>query len=247
MNLDDVGAVLMFEATIPDASRRSAYTYTDVFAAAPGSMLMMVAPSSQTSMKAISSLIACALFALLASVSLGASAQKLDASRVPEEMRSQPGLYLSPKQAHQFVRAQKGKVLFVDVRTRAEAQFLGMATPVDALVPYVEFQEFMTDWDEARGFYKLEPFSDFVPEVGRRLQAKGLTKSDPVVLICRSGERSSRGANLLADSGYTRVYTVVYGFEGELSDSGRRNLNGWKNAGLPWSYELDKSKMYFPR
>ena len=111
------------------------------------------------------------------------------------------------KQAHQFVRAQKGKVLFVDVRTRAEAQFLGMATPVDALVPYVEFQDFMTDWDETKGFYKLEPFSDFVPEVGRRLQAKGLSKSDPVVLICRAGERSSRAANLLADSGYTRVYT----------------------------------------
>ena len=198
-------------------------------------------------MRAIRSLAACAVFALLASNSFGASAQKLDPARVPEEMRSRQGLYLLPVQAHQFVRAQKGKVLFIDVRTRAEAQFLGMATPVDALVPYVEFQEFMTDWDETRGFYKLEPFSDFVPEVGRRLQAKGLTKSDPVVLICRAGERSSRAANLLADSGYTRVYTVVYGFEGELSGNGRRTVNGWKNANLPWSFELDKSKMYFPR
>lgn len=198
-------------------------------------------------MKSVNSLIACALFSALASVSSGAAAQNLDASRVPEEMRTQQGLYLSPRQAHQFVRAQKGKVLFVDVRTRAEAQFLGMATPVDALVPYVEFQDFMTDWDETRNFYKLEPFSDFVPEVGRRLQAKGLAKSDPVVLICRSGERSSRAANLLADSGYTHVYSVVYGFEGELSDSGRRSINGWKNANLPWSYELDKKKMYFPR
>ena len=122
-------------------------------------------------------------FSTLASVSAGACAQKLEVSRVPEEMRTKQGLYLSPRQAHQFVRAQKGKVLFVDVRTRAEAQFLGMATPVDALVPYVEFQDFMTDWDETRGFYKLEPFSDFVPEVGRRLQQKGLTKDDPVVLI----------------------------------------------------------------
>lgn len=198
-------------------------------------------------MKTINSLIASVLFSALASVSSAAVAQKLEASRVPEEMRTQQGLYFSPGQAHQFVRAQKGKVLFVDVRTRAEAQFLGMATAVDALVPYVEFQEFMTDWDETRSFYKLEPFSDFVPEVGRRLQAKGLSKTDPVVLICRSGERSSRAANLLSDSGYTRVYTVVYGFEGELSDGGRRNLNGWKNANLPWSYELDKTKMYFPR
>jgi rhodanese-related sulfurtransferase len=199
-------------------------------------------------MNAINSLIACALFALLATGSFGAAAQQqFPASRVPEEFRTQRGLYLSPRQAHQFVRAQKDKVLFVDVRTRAEAQFLGMATPVDALVPYVEFQDFMTDWDETRSFYKLEPFSDFVPEVGRRLQAKGLSKSDPVVLICRSGERSASAANLLTDSGYTRVYVVVYGLEGELSDAGRRNINGWKNANLPWSYELDKAKMYFPR
>ncbi|MEP6607771.1 MAG: rhodanese-like domain-containing protein [Burkholderiaceae bacterium] len=198
-------------------------------------------------MTSIRSLLACVLWSVLASLSSVAIAQKLDASRVPEEMRTQQGLYLSPKQAQQFVRAQKGKVLFVDVRTRAEAQFLGMATPVDALIPYVEFQDFMTDWDETRNFYRLEPFSDFVPEVGRRLQAKGLTQDDPVVLICRSGERSSRAADLLANSGYSRVYTVVYGFEGELSDAGRRNLNGWKNAGLPWSYELDRKKMYFPR
>lgn len=175
------------------------------------------------------------------------SGQSLDTTKVPEEMRTKQGLYLLPKQAHQFVSAQKGKVLFLDVRTRAEAQFLGMADPIDALVPYVEFQDFMTDWDEKRGFYKLEPFNDFVPEVARRLKEKGLTKNDPVVLMCRAGERSSRAADLLVDSGYTRVYVVVYGFEGELSDKGRRNVNGWKNAGLPWSYELDKKKMYFPR
>jgi rhodanese-related sulfurtransferase len=198
-------------------------------------------------MQIVRSLFRLLFTAVLASTAVSATAQKVDASRVPEEYRTQQGLYLYPKQAYQFVRAQKGKVLFVDVRTRAEAQFLGMATPVDALIPYVEFQDFMTDWDETRGFYKLEPFNDFVPEVGRRLQEKGLSKNDPIVLMCRSGERSSRGADLLAQSGYTRVYTVVYGFEGELSEAGRRNVNGWKNAGLPWSYELDKKKMYFPR
>ena len=169
----------------------------------------------------------------------------LTPAKVPEEMRTKTNLYLLPKEAYQFVKAQNGKVLFVDVRTRAEAQFLGMADEVDALVPYVEFQEFMTDWDDKRGFYKLEPFNDFVPEMERRLKEKGLTKNDPVVVMCRSGERSSRAADLLADSGYKRVYTVVYGFEGELSDKGRRNVNGWKNAGLPWSYGLDRKKMYF--
>jgi len=185
--------------------------------------------------------------AALAAAGALAQAQGLSAAKVPEEMRSKANLYLLPKEAHQFVKAQKGKVLFLDVRTRAEAQFLGMADGIDALVPYVEFQDFMTDWDDRRGFYKLEPFNDFVPEVARRLKEKGLTKDDPVVLMCRSGERSSRAADLLTDSGYQRVYTVVYGFEGELSEKGRRNVNGWKNAGLPWSYELDRKKMYFPR
>jgi rhodanese-related sulfurtransferase len=166
---------------------------------------------------------------------------------VPEEMRTKQQNYLLPKQAQQFVKAQKDKVLFVDVRTRAEAQFLGMADGVDALVPYVEFQEFMTDWDESRAFYKLEPFNDFVPEMERRMKEKGLTKDDPVVLMCRAGERSSRAADLLNDSGYKRVYIVVYGYEGEMSDKGRRTVNGWKNSGLPWSYELDRKKMYFPR
>lgn len=187
------------------------------------------------------------MFAFAVALVGPAAAQTLSPAKVPEEMRSKTNLYLLPKQAAQFVKAQKGKVLFLDVRTRAEAQFLGMADPVDALVPYVEFQEFMTDWDDKRNFYKLEPFNDFVPEVGRRLAEKGLTKDDPVVVMCRSGERSSRAADLLADSGYKRVYSVVYGFEGELSDNGRRNLNGWKNDRLPWSYELDRKKMYFPR
>jgi rhodanese-related sulfurtransferase len=174
-------------------------------------------------------------------------AQKVDPARVPEEQRSKAALYVTPKQAPAFLKAQGGKVLFVDVRTRAEAQFLGMANGVDALVPYVEFQEFMTDWDEARGFYKLEPFNDFVPEVERRMKQKNLGKNDPILIICRAGERSARAADLLSSLGYTRVYTIINGFEGELSAKGRRNLNGWKNEGLPWSYDLERSRMYFPR
>jgi rhodanese-related sulfurtransferase len=83
--------------------------------------------------------------------------------------------------------------------------------------------------------------------VARRLRAKGLGKQDVVVLMCRSGDRSSRGANRLSEDGYTRVYSVVDGFEGDMSKDGHRSVNGWKNAGLPWSYRLDKARMYFPR
>jgi rhodanese-related sulfurtransferase len=138
-------------------------------------------------------------------------------------------------------------VLFLDIRTRAEAMFVGMPTLVDALVPFVELQEVMSDWDVPRGAYKLEPMQDFVPEVMRRLQAKQLAKADTVVLICRSGDRSGRAANRLTEEGFARVYAVVDGFEGDLSAEGRRDVNGWRKAGLPWSYKLDKAKMYFAR
>jgi len=148
-----------------------------------------------------------------------------------------------------FIQARGGigKVLFLDVRTRAEAVYVGMATGVDALVPFVEHQELMTDWDAQRGSYRLEPVQDFVPEVNRRLQQKALSKSDAVVLICRSGDRSSRAANRLADDGFSKVWSVVDGFEGDMGKDGRRNVNGWKNAGLPWSYKLERERMYFPR
>ena len=177
-------------------------------------------------------------------------AAMVPASRVPEYERSKLELYLSPVQAAEFVRRHPGKVLFLDVRTRAEPVFTGMATLVDALVPYVEFPEMHADWgwDDTRAAYKYEPFNDFAPEVERRLKAKGLGRHDPIVLMCRSGDRSSRAANLLADLGYTQVYSVVGGFEGAINEkTGKRDLAGWKVAKLPWTYELDRNKMYFVR
>ena len=137
---------------------------------------------------------------LVLAVAWPALAQRIDPARVPEEQRSKSGLYLDAKATPGFIKAQKGKVLFLDVRTRAEAQFLGMAEGVDALIPYVEFQEFMTDWDESRGFYKLEPFNDFAPEVERRMKEKGLGKGDPVVIICRAGERSAPRSSTSGDA-----------------------------------------------
>ena len=66
--------------------------------------------------------------------------------------------------------------------------------------------------------------------------------------MCRSGSRSSKAADLLADLGYKRVISVIDGYEGDKAKEGKfkgqRVVNGWKNNGLPWSYKLDKSKMY---
>lgn len=187
----------------------------------------------------------------LASMALtsAARAATVNPATVPEPKRSKAGLYLEARDVPAFIESNGGaaRVLFLDIRTRAEAMFVGMATPVDALVPFVELQELMSDWDAQRGAYKLEPLQDFVPEVLRRLQAKQLNKNDTVLIICRSGDRSGRAATRLTEEGYTRAYTVVDGFEGDMSAQGRRDVNGWRQAGLPWSYKLDKAKMYFAR
>ena len=173
----------------------------------------------------------------------------VDHTTLAEAKRTKSGRYLMAADVPAFIQAQGGadKLLFLDLRTRAEAMYVGMATGIDALVPFVEHQELMTDWDAQRGNYRLEPLQDFVPEVNRRRAQKGLAKSDVVVLICRSGDRSSRGANRLTDDGYTQVWSVVDGFEGDMSKEGRRSVNGWKNAGLPWSYKLERDRMYFAR
>lgn len=194
--------------------------------------------------------LATALAGTLCLLSRPGLAQALvDPATLAEPKRTKAGRYLMASEVPGFMQARggMGKVLFLDLRTRAEAMYVGMAQGVDALVPFVEHQELMTDWDAQRGIYRLEPLQDFVPEVNRRLAQKGLSKSDVVVLICRSGDRSSRGANRLADDGYTQVWSVVDGFEGDMGKDGRRSVNGWKNAGLPWSYKLDRERMYFPR
>ena len=69
--------------------------------------------------------------------------------------------------------------------------------------------------------------------------------------MCRSGKRSAKAADMLADAGYTKVYSVVDGYEGDKAkdgpDKGKRTVNGWKNSGLPWTYSLDKDYMYFTK
>lgn len=172
-----------------------------------------------------------------------------DWNSLPAVKQSKQALYLTPQQAYEMVQKDGKSILFLDIRTRAEAMYVGMPGPVDALVPYVEHQEVMAEWDEKRNIYMLEPNVDFPKEVERRLAEKGLNKNSPVILICRSGDRSAKAADLLGMSGFKTVYSIAEGFEGDMgkdgANAGRRVLNGWKNANLPWSYKLNQAKMYF--
>jgi rhodanese-related sulfurtransferase len=175
------------------------------------------------------------------------TAHAFDAASVPELKRTKLGQYLSSQEAAKFMNQNASKALFLDVRTPAELMFVGMPAQTDANVPYMKEPDFPA-WDGVKGTLKLELNPDFLPEVRRRLAAKGIKANDTIVLICRSGDRSAAAANLLAEAGFKNVYSVVDGFEGDLAGegpkAGQRVVNGWKNAGLPWSYKLDRTKMY---
>lgn len=137
---------------------------------------------------------------------------------------------------------EKSKVLFIDVRTREEVNFLGMPTVADANIPYMEMDP-MYVWNNKKSSFSLVPNSEFVSLIAERVKAKGMTKHSPIIVMCRSGDRSALAANLLAKDGYTKVYSIVTGFEGNMSKKGRRSVDGWKNSGLPWTYKLSKAKM----
>lgn len=182
----------------------------------------------------------------LALCMFGSAAHATDFTKLKKKKQTKLGLYLTATQAYDMTKNNK-KALFVDVRTRSEINFLGMPTLADANVPYMRMNEWYA-WNEKKQSFKLDVNSDFEKDIAARLKAKSLSKSDLIILICRSGSRSAKAANLLADMGYKKVYTVVDGYEGDKVKvgefKGMRMKNGWKQAKLPWTYKLAKEKMY---
>lgn len=183
--------------------------------------------------------------ALIAGFCLALSVGWATALEVPEAKRTKLGKYMTAKEAADVVKAERDKVVFIDVRTRAELQFVGWTPEIDGAVAFVDMSQF-GDWDDKNARFKLESNPIFSEGVGKLAAAKGLGKDAKILLMCRSGDRSARGVDALAEAGYTNVYSVIDGFEGDLSKDGRRTVNGWKNSDLPWTYKLDKEKVYQP-
>jgi rhodanese-related sulfurtransferase len=167
----------------------------------------------------------------------------LSSDNVPAKKHTRAALYMNARQAWALKEAAPAQVVLLDIRSRAEAAYVGMPANADALVPYREHDDQMTDWDADRQTFSLRPNPGFLKDVAQVLRSKGLGKDARLVLICRSGDRSAKAADLLQAQGYSRVHSVVDGFEGDLDGKGRREVNGWKNAGLPWTYRLEKSKV----
>lgn len=125
--------------------------------------------------------------------------------------------HLTPKEAYEFLQ-RNPDALLIDVRS--EIEFLFVGHPVGAI--HVSWND-GPDWD-------VNPH--FVGEV-RKLAGHGGGR--PVVLICRSGNRSHSAGEALIEAGFQNVYNVLHGFEGELDDKHHRNsVSGWRFDGLPW-------------
>jgi rhodanese-related sulfurtransferase len=174
----------------------------------------------------------------------------LDKSEVREEWHTPFDLYLSAQEANDMKVANPEDVLLIDVRTRAEIQFVGFADIADANIPV---QVFNDEWnlkqDGVHGSYRKLHNLDFVEAVDNLIASRNKDKSVAIILMCASGTRTPLAADELYAADYQKVYFQVEGFEGikakQGPDQGKRVVNGWKNRGLPWSYRLPAEKMYF--
>lgn len=172
-----------------------------------------------------------------------------DWSKLNKKKQTTLGLYMTSQQANEHMMKNMEQSLFLDVRTPAELNYLGVTSVMDANVPTDMMDG--SAWDDKKSRYKRKHNDNFVADVDARLKAKGLKKTDTVILMCRSGKRSAKAVNELAKNGYTKVYSVVDGYEGdkvkEGENKGKRMKNGWKNSGLPWTYSMDRDLMYFDK
>ena len=162
---------------------------------------------------------------------------------IPKDKQTVLGLYLTAKEAYEKWQADPEKVKVLDVRTPEEYIFIGHAE-MAWNIP-LAFQTY--EWDEAKEHYSIEPSAGFVDLVKDQFGPE-----DTIMVTCRSGGRSAMAINILAKNGFKNLYNIIDGMEGDTVKDpeslymGKRMKNGWKNSGLPWTYEINPNKMKLP-
>jgi len=156
--------------------------------------------------------------------------------QIPKKKQTVLGLYVTSAEAYDKWQAAPDKVKLLDVRTPEEFIFVGH--PEMAQCIPLGFQSYR--WDAKKGYYDLDVNKQFVPQVQQRFDP-----DETLLLMCRSGGRSAMAVNMLVQCGYTDVWNITDGMEGDLVD-GKRTKNGWKNAGLPWTYQVDPQRIRLP-
>lgn len=164
-------------------------------------------------------------------VQAGPSSQEIQ--RLPSTKRSLLDLYLYASEVPSFLASRKGTAIFIDVRAVHEVQCHGTPALADANIPFEYASKFVLPWGEVELSVQYEGSSGFAAKVAELAATKGLGKNAAVVLISNHGETSAMAANMLAWHGYTLVYSVIDGYEGDfVADRNVRN-NGWIGNHLP--------------
>lgn len=183
--------------------------------------------------------------ATLSAVLLSTNAFASPAPTDPKKQTPQ-GLYVDAKEAYAMMEKDKN-VILVDVRTPEEWQFVGHTGMAQIMIPSVKFV--YNEMDNKKARYKSVTNSNFISEFEEKAAQLGADEHTTYVLMCRSGSsRAQPAAKMLDQYGYKNVYIITDGFEGgkvkEGEKKGFRLKNGWKNAGLPWTYKLSNEQAY---
>jgi rhodanese-related sulfurtransferase len=163
---------------------------------------------------------------------------------LPKEKQTVLGLYVTAKEAYEKWKAEPEKVKILDVRTPEEFLFVGYPTMAWKIPVAAQVYE----WDAKKEEFPMKLLPDFTSRV--KEEAK---PDDTILVMCRSGGRSAIAVNMLAQAGFTHVYNITDGMEGDTvedSDSvfqGQRLKNGWKNSGCPWTFKLTPDQMILPK
>jgi rhodanese-related sulfurtransferase len=160
-----------------------------------------------------------------------------------EKKHTTLGKYVTAADAYEMWKANPEKVKVLDCRLPQEYVYVGHA-PMAHNVPS---RLWTGKYSAEKKDFILDENPDFEAQVKKRFGAE-----DTILVMCRSGHRSAESVNRLAKAGFTNVYNIVDGFEGDkVADAesfykGKRMVNGWKNSPAPWTYDLDPALIYAP-
>ncbi len=158
----------------------------------------------------------------------------------------QSKLYVTAAEAWDMMQ-KDASVVLIDVRDPIEIMFTGFTNEADIHVPYLLSDRSMKH--PKKPVYAMRKNPVFLQQVEDKLAELKVSKDTAIIVMCRSGStRSAPAADLLFNKGWKKAYTMVDGFEGSKGKEGKskgvRNVNGWRNSGLPWGYKLNFEKMY---
>jgi len=171
---------------------------------------------------------------------IGLTSNAIAAKKPDDPAKHTPwDLYVDSKEAYDLKLQLGEKALFIDVRDPAEIKFTGFTDVVDINIPFKIAN--IKKWNDKKSSIGMDKNPNFITDIENALTSKNLSKDDAVIIMCRSGgTRGAPAANVLFKKGFKKVYVVTDGFEGGTlkkgENKGWRLKNGWKNSGLPWSY-----------